>query len=878
MANERLDPEQLLQRAQEEERQKTRGQLKIYLGAAPGVGKTYEMLHDALDKRAKGLDVVVGIAESHGREEIEQLLRKFEIIPRQMVTYREIPCLEFDIDAALQRHPGLILVDEMAHTNIPGLRHAKRWQDIKELLERGIDVYTTLNVQHIESLKDNISKIIQAPIIETVPDSMIEMANTIELVDLPHEELLKRLQEGKVYIPKQAELAQEHFFRKGNLIALRELALRATAERVGNDVFLYRQDEGIKQIWPIKDKILVCVGPKPEAMKLIRAAKRTANSLQAEWIALYIDTPQIKSRVRERNRAIQNLRLAELLGAETHVITGFDRAKEILNFAREQNATQIMISKHVKRRLRDCFDRNLADEIVRYSSDIDVSIINTEATKSSFVEKEEPSPVPWKVYAYSLLTVILATVINTSLSPLFSSSNLMMIYLLGVAAVSLFGQRGPSILASILSVALYDYFFIPPLYSFVISDLEYFFTFLVFLLMGQVISYVTVYLKRQRESARMTQQQMTSLYLFTRKLTHVRGTNDIVMLGVRHISSVFNSDVLVLLPKQDQLEIQPIHQSKQRLDSKEQGIAQWVYEMGQPAGLGTDTLSFSNALYLPLLGTSGSIGVLRLKPRTQQLLTPEQRDLLESCVNQMALALEVERLHEATRINELEVEADRARTALLQSIFYDLCFPLKLVINTLNHIKTVDGKIVKEIENNLDYEIEKLNRLNNNLFLIIQLESENIQLQKKLFSVPDIVNTAIESAKKSFEKRPFHVDIPEGLPQVMLDEKLMHEVLIHLIENAIKFSPSETPIHVLVQMAHQKIVVSIEDLGVGILPHEKTKLFKKFYRGNKIIEVHGLGLGLAICQKIVEAHKGAIWVENIKNKGAAFRFSLPVSD
>lgn len=876
MPNQRLDPEQLLQRAQKEERQKTRGKLKIYLGAAPGVGKTYEMLHDALDKRAKGLDVVVGIAESHGREEINQLLKNFEILPRQTVSYRDKPCLEFDLDAALQRHPGLILVDEMAHTNIPGLRHTKRWQDIKELLERGIDVYTTLNVQHIESLKDNIAKIIQAPIIETVPDSMLEMANTIELVDLPYEELLKRLQEGKVYIPQQAELAREHFFRKGNLIALRELALRATAERVGTDVLWYRQDEGIKQIWPIKDKILVCVGPKPEALKLIRAAKRIANSLQAEWIAIYIDTPQLQSRVRERNKAIQNLRLAELLGAETHVLTGFDRVKEILNFAREQNATQIMISKHVKRRLRDFFDRNLADEIVRYSSDIDVYIINTEVTKTPYVEKEEPPSIPWNVYAITLGIVILTTLINGLLYPYFSISNLVMIYLLGVTIVALFGQVGPSILASVLSVAAYDYFFIPPSYSFAITDIQYVLTLLVMLLVSQIISHLTILIRRQTESNHATQHQMTALYMFTRKLTHIRGTEKIVILGVRYISSVFNCDVMVLLPKLDRLEIQSIHKSKQHLDIKEQSIAQWVYEMGQPAGFGTDTLSFSNALYLPLLGTSGPIGVLRIQSRSQQLLTPEQRDLLESCISQTALALEVERLNEKTRQKELEVEADRARTSLLESIFYDLCFPLKLVINTLSQIKANDGELVEKIGENIDYEIEKLNRLNNNLFLIIQLESQNIKLQKSFFSMKHIINTAIEISSKTFEKRPMKVDIPADLPEVMLDEKLIYEVLIHLLDNAIKFSPSQTPIHILVHLEFKKIVVSVEDLGIGILPHEKNKLFKKFYRGNQIIEVHGLGLGLAICQKIIEAHKGTIWVENIKNKGAAFRFSLPL--
>ena len=381
MPEQRLNPEKLLQLVQDEANKEKRGKLKIYLGAAPGVGKTHTMLHDALPEREKGLDVVIGVVESHGREEINEMLKEFEILPKQIVDYKGIKLQEFDLDAGLSRSPGLMLIDEMAHTNAPNLRHTKRWQDIKEILDRGIDVYTTLNVQHIESLSDSVSKIIYAPIKETVPDSMIEMANTIELIDIPPEELLKRLQEGKVYIPEQANLATEHFFRKGNLIALRELALRVTAEWVDVKVLLYRQDKGIKEIWPTKDKILVCVGPNHESLKLIRAAKRLATGLQAKWIAVYIDTPQLQSSAKKRSNAIQNLRLAEQLGAETHILSGVEIVKEVMIFAREQNVTQIMIWKYIHTRWIDWFKRSLADEIVRYSGEIDVYIMTGESSE-----------------------------------------------------------------------------------------------------------------------------------------------------------------------------------------------------------------------------------------------------------------------------------------------------------------------------------------------------------------------------------------------------------------------------------------------------------------------------------------------------------------
>lgn len=876
MVDSRPNPEQLLQRAQKEEKQGNRGKLKIYLGAAPGVGKTHQMLQDAHEKRRQDLDVIVGIAESHGRKDIERLLHGFEILPRKAVLYRGKRCLEFDLDSALQRHPGIILVDEMAHTNAPGLRHEKRWQDIKELLERGIDVYTTLNVQHIESLKDDVTQIIQAPIRETVPDSMIESADTIELVDLPPEDLLKRLEEGKIYIPQQAEFAREHFFRKGNLIALRELALRTTAEQVGSDVLWYRQGEGIQKIWPVKDKILVCVGPKPEAQKLIRAAKQLANSLQAEWLAVYIDIPHLRSTAYERRRAIKNLRLAELLGAETHILVGFDIVKEIVSFAREQNVTLIMIWKHILIRWQSWFRRNLADEIVRHSGEIDVYIITGEPSESTVKKKQISSPKPWKIYGITLGIVTLATLVNALLYPFLAASNLVMVYLLGVTIVALFGKIGPSTLASVLSVLAYDFFFISPFFSFAVADIEYFFTLVVMLIVTQIISHLTILMRHQAESARLTQRRTSALYTFSRQLTRTRGVDKLLQLGTQHIANAFNSKVMVLLPRKKNLAVRSGYPSQQKLDSKEQGIAEWVYEMGQPAGLGTETLSFSNALYLPLLGSSGPIGVLRIQALNQELLAPEQRGLLESYINQMALALEVDYLHEKARKRELEVERDDARTSLLKSIFHDLCFPLKIVISTVNRLKKIEGKKVREIEENIDHEIDKLNRLNNNLFQIIQLETQEIELKKNLSSLKKIIDSVIKHSKKSIHKRRIHIDIPETLPLVMIDSKLIQEVLLHLLDNAIKYSPPESPIHILVEATQEKIVVSIEDFGSGIIPQEKNKVFKKFYRGKQVISEHGLGLGLTICQKIITAHAGHIWVENIENKGASFRFSLPL--
>lgn len=642
----RLNPEKLLKRVEDESRFSNRGKLKIYLGAAPGVGKTYEMLEDALAESHKGLDVVIGIVESHGRKEIENFRYHFEKLPRQKINYHGKDLEEFDLDAALSRNPGLILMDEMAHTNIPGLRHNKRWQDIKELLDNGIDVYTTLNVQHIESLSDAASQIIHAPIRETVPDSMLELADTIELVDLPPEDLLKRLSEGKVYFPEQAELAKENFFKKGNLIALRELVLRTTAERVGSQVLLYRQGEGIQYIWPTNEKILVCVGPGIKSVKLIREAKRLANSLKAKWIAVYVDTPKLKATDEKRNSAILNLRLAEQLGADTHVLTGFDIVKTIMTYAREQNVTQIMIWKNIRTRLRDLFFRNLADEMVRHSGEIDVYIMTGIDSGEKYKESvRHKNPIPWQSYFITISIVTLSTLVNFLVYPFLNNSNLIMIYLVGVILIALLGRVEASILGSILSVLAYDFFFVTPFYSFSISDIQYLFTMIVMLLVSLVISHLTLLSKRQADLSSLVEHQTGALHKLSRQLASTRGIDNLLDVSVHCLADIFNIEVLILLPENSYLKVKASIGKKIKLDTKEESVAQWVYKHGQVAGLGTNTLPSSDALYIPLLASKKMIGVLRIgSVENKRLFSPEEMNLLEECATQIALALEVDEL------------------------------------------------------------------------------------------------------------------------------------------------------------------------------------------------------------------------------------------
>jgi len=657
MKEKRPSPDDLLILAQQESRQKEQGKLRIYLGAAPGVGKTYTMLQDAHMKRQEGLDVVVGVVESHGRKEVEALLEGLEVLPRQSVEYRGIQLTEFDLDGALKRNPGLILIDEMAHSNAPGLRHEKRWQDIKELLDRGINVYTTVNAQHIESRKDDVAKIIHMHIKEVVPDSMFEIANTIELVDLPPEELLKRLQEGKVYFPQQIELAKENFFRVGNLIALREIALRYTADRVGADVLLYRQGQHIQHIWPTRDKILVCVGPG-QSNKLIRSAARIATSLQAEWVAIHIDTPRQPS-AEDHNRAVQKLQLAEKLGAETRLIVGTDIVKEILAYAQEQNITQIIIWKNSHQSWRDYIKNwknilpsgygisfsSLADKIVRKSGDIDVYVMtgSKDESRPTLPPSKKKQKIKWQYYIIATSICVAATLINFLLYPMVNAISIIMIYFFGVILVALYGRILPTIYATIISALVSVYFFLSPYYSLSIADSGYYFNLILMLIMALMVNYYIRISRREASRARRAERQIALLHYLTRKLAKARGLDNLLGIAVSRISEIFDCEVQALLPEKRHLTVRAQSNSGWTLDDKETSVAQWVYDNGQAAGLGTDTLPFSRALYMPLTVSHATIGVLSILPNTRErLLTPQQKHLLEAFANQLAVALETE--------------------------------------------------------------------------------------------------------------------------------------------------------------------------------------------------------------------------------------------
>ena len=651
MEEHRPNPEALLAQIQAEEKKEKSGKLKIFLGAAPGVGKTYSMLEDALMKKSQGTDVIIGLVETHGRQETGRLLTGLEVLPKRSIPYKGQTLQEFDLDAAIGRKPQLILVDEMAHTNAPNCRHTKRWQDIQELLNRGINVYTTLNVQHLESLNDVIQQIIGIKVRETLPDSMLEEAE-IELVDLPPDDLLKRLAEGKVYFKEQAKLAIKNFFKKSNLTALRELALRVTAEQVNIDVMSERKFQDTQDTWPTAEKLLVCVGPGEGSMKLVRAAKRLATNLHAEWMAIYVDAAKLKLNQEQKDSIAQNLRLAEQLGAETMVTGGDDLVKEIIRVARERNVTKILISKQIKSHWKNLFKGSLVDQLVRYSGEIDIYVIRADDRFGELgrQQKRPNKTILWSLYFMAALVVAACTGIAYLIHPQFAPlSNLIMIYLLGMVIVASFGHYGPSLFASIASVSMLNLFFVGSHTTPGRSNTEYIFTFIVMLVIGNVMSYLTIKVRQQAERARLREKHTFAILSLTKELASHRGLTELIQIATQQIAEVFDSEVLSMLPNAVQgLELAAGYPKIIELPEKELVVARWAYDMGQSAGLGTNTLPYSEALYLPLIGARSTVGVLRIKPHEpKRLFEVEQMDLLKAFVNQTALAIEVDRIQEA---------------------------------------------------------------------------------------------------------------------------------------------------------------------------------------------------------------------------------------
>jgi two-component system sensor histidine kinase KdpD len=884
----RPDPDALLARVRAETSERRRGRLKVFFGATAGVGKTYAMLQEARARQREGRDVAVGVVETHGRMETEALVDGLEILPRARLPYRGVELQEFDLDAALARHPQILLLDELAHTNAPGSRHEKRWQDVEELLDAGIDVYTTLNVQHLESQNDVVARITHVRVRETVPDAVLEEADDIELIDLPPEELLERLAEGKVYIAAQAGRAAENFFRKGNLIALRQMALRQVAERVDAQMQVYRRAEGVRETWPVAERILVGIGPAPSSQQLVRATKRMAERLRAEWIAVFVETPETEHWPEaDRVRAWETMRLAEALGARTVTISGTNPGAELLAYARTHNVSKIVVGKPTHPRWRDRLFGSKLEEVIRGSEDIDVYVITgeAEATAASGRHRTPPSRSRSHAsdYAWGALGVVLATVVALLARPVFEPGILVMAFLLNVVLVAVRLGRGPSILASVLGVAAFDFFAVPPYYTFAVSDTEYFISFLAMLVVVLVISTLTARLRDQAVTFRRREHLAAVLYEMSRDLVRTTSPKEALQTGLQHLGQTFGAEVAAYLPDP----FGRLRNAGAGADpgAQDAGVAQWVFDHGQPAGAGTSTFPSGAWLHVPLPSARGAAGVLSLRVGGEaRFRDPEQLHLLETFASQIAAAFERTRLsEEARRIRQVE-EIDRMKGEFIRVASHELRTPLDALAASLRllaerataQLNSEDRALLDEAERNA----ERLIHLADSLLDLSRLESGGAAMDLRPTDPVPLLRDAVQgrSAEAGARGIELTLEVDGTLPAVRADAGQIMRVLHNLLSNALIFTPTGGHVLVDADAIGEQLQVSVADDGPGVPLEDQERIFDHFVRGRRAGSGGGAGLGLAVAREIILAHGGSIWVDSGPGPGSVFSFTLPLAE
>jgi two-component system sensor histidine kinase KdpD len=884
----RPDPDVLLAQLQQEEAQAKRGKLRIYFGASAGVGKTYAMLTAARKLTEEGRDVLVGVVETHGRSETAALLEGLPILPPKELEYKGNRLKEFDLDAAIARHPELILVDELAHTNVPGSRHPKRWQDVEELLASGIDVFTTLNVQHLESLNDVVGGITGIRVWETLPDTFFDRAEEVMLCDIPADELLGRLKAGKVYIAEQAERASKNFFRKGNLIALRELALRRTADRVEEDVQSYRAKQAIERVWKTEASFLCCIGPRPGAERAVRSAARLATQLNVEWTAVYVETPALQRLSSgRRERILKTVKLAQDLGANTAILSGSDAATAVIQYARSHNISKIIFGRSPPNRLslwRPSFGRRLAT----LAPDVDLIEIGRGDAVTPAQEQEDVDPaaagddarIRQRVlgYVFAAAACILPTLVGTLLLPYFDPANIVMLFLLTVVVVAVMFGRGPAVLTTLLGVVSFDFFFVPPRLSFAVSDVQYVLTFMVMLAVGLIIAQLTAGLRYQARVASFREERSRALYEFARDLSSPLRAEDVVATTADFIGRTFRAKVVLLLPDaSDRLVYAPHTAPALPIDL---GTAQWAFDRAQPAGAGTDTLPGNEFLYLPLRAPMRTRGVLAIRPDSRRLLlVPEQRRQLDTFAALVAIALERVHYVEVAQQALIKMESERLRNSLLSALSHDLRTPLAALFGLADSLKLTKPPLSAQQESIADAIREAargMSALVNNLLDMARIQSGEVKLNLQWQPLEEVVGSALKSTQTTLANHRVEVDLDSRLPLIQFDAVLIERVLVNLLENAAKYTPADSTVRLTAITSGNDLLVSVTDNGPGLPRGQEESIFEKFTRGARESATSGVGLGLAICRAIIEAHKGQIWAENQPAGGARFSFTLPL--
>jgi two-component system, OmpR family, sensor histidine kinase KdpD len=891
MSDERPDPDALLQRVQQEEARARRGRLKIFFGASAGVGKTWAMLAAARAARAQGTPLVVGLVETHGRAETEIMARDLPRLPLKDVPYRDRVLKEFDLDAALAfaaLHDGaLVLLDELAHSNAQGSRHPKRWQDVEELLDAGVDVWSTMNVQHLESLNDIVSGITGIRVWETVPDRLFDEADEVVVVDLPPDELLQRLKAGKVYLPQQAERAAANFFRKGNLLALRELALRRTADRVDDEMQAYRRQSAVQSVWPNRESLLACVGPGEHSEKVVRTCARLAAQLDVAWHAVHVETPALqRASEARRQHALRVLKLAQELGASTTTLSAPDAPTALVRYAREHNLARLVVG---RRERRWPWQRSLADRIASAADDLDVLqvALPAEGRDAAPAAGAEPAAQTWRWRGYvaAVATCGLVALLSTLLLKLLELSNIVMLFLLAVVGVALRFGRGPAVAAAILGVGLFDFFFVSPRFSFAVGDVQYLLTFGVMLVVALVIGQLTAGLKVQADASAQREHRVRSLYEMSRDLSAALLVEQVGEIGARFLSAEFGArSALLVADEADHLQRLPGATA-----SVDMGVAQWAFDRGEVAGHGTDTLPASVCLVLPLKAPMRLRGVLAVEPGStsgdRRVLGPEQRRLLDTCAS--LLAISIERIHyiEVAQKSTVQIESERLRNSLLSAISHDLRTPLASLVglaDTLDLTQPPPTGQQREIATSIRQSALRMNALVNNLLDMARLEAGAVQLHRAWQPLEEVVGSALAACAPALAGRPISVRLADDLPLLDLDAVLIERVFVNLLENAAKFTPAGSAIEIAARTEGEQVVVTVDDRGPGLPTGREAAIFEKFERGARESATPGVGLGLAICRAIVQAHGGTIRGEtrerDARGIGARFTITLPCGE
>ncbi|MDD2582875.1 MAG: sensor histidine kinase KdpD [Desulfuromonadaceae bacterium] len=879
----RPSPEAMLKLAQAEEVTAELGKLKIFLGYAAGVGKTYAMLEEARQRQKDGRDVVAGYVESHGRAETDVLLEGLEVLPRKEVHYQGVALPEMDLDAVLIRRPQIALVDELAHSNAFGSRHEKRWQDVEEILAAGIDVYTTVNIQHFESLNDVVAQITGIIVRETVPDRLMDLAFEIKLIDISPEDLLQRLHEGKVYIPDQAAKAIEKFFRPGNLMALREISLRRTAARVDNQMRAYMETQSIGGPWPTAERLLVCVSGSPYSEKLIRATCRLAGELKAQWFTVYIETPGGGRYVRENREHIwRDLRLAEGLGAQVATVTATNVTDAVMEYTARHNITKIVVGKPNKPRWREILHTPVVDHIIRRSGAVDVVVVSfdqEDSAKTTAVPRHRHS-FELRGYAASLALIAAATVLCELLRPFLEPTNMVMFYLLSVVVASVRLGRKPAIATAFLGVLAFDFFFVPPRMTFVVTDTQYLLTFIGLFVVGIVISTLVARSKERAEVMRAREVQTASLYYLSRDLAASADITAVLKAVVTNVEEALSARVVILLPEGERLDIMAASEGL-TLGVKEQAVADWAFRNNHPAGRATDTLVSADLIYLPLQTPASALGVMGVKLDGEYAYRlQENRRLLDAFATQAAMAMErIQFSHQAEQAQILQARENLER-ALLNSISHDLRSPLSTVTGVLTSLKEegahLGDRARQELLETACSEAARLNRFVGNLLDMTRIEAGVVKLNLEPCDVQELVGCALAVLETRSDTRKVSFKMAPVMPLIPMDLVLMTQVLVNLLENSLKYSPPGSPIEIIAATEASWLLLEVADRGPGVPEHDLKRVFDKFYRIPVPEGAGGTGLGLSICKGIVEAHGGSISAGNRVGGGLSTVIRLPL--